>query len=115
VEYTLGGKEAMLIFLLLLLVTLVLLLAVSGAIIVRSVMMRRRHQRMVAEAIRNGTYVPPSRDKVKLGERPVLFDIHLGMSTEEDGNRANESNTKDKEKGVWLMPRAFRWQDVFVS
>ncbi|KIP06906.1 hypothetical protein PHLGIDRAFT_19341 [Phlebiopsis gigantea 11061_1 CR5-6] len=60
------------------LVTLILLLAVSGAIVLRSYVVRRRQRRMVEEAIRNGTYVPPERAKgKKLGEKPVLYDVYL--------------------------------------
>ncbi|KAJ4490551.1 hypothetical protein J3R30DRAFT_3422787 [Lentinula aciculospora] len=61
------------------LATLVLLLGVSAAIVVRSLLLRRRHRRMVEEAIRNGTYVPPSviataRGRVDLAMKPKMWE-----------------------------------------
>ncbi|KAJ3887475.1 hypothetical protein GG344DRAFT_80694 [Lentinula edodes] len=61
------------------LATLVLLLGVSAAIVVRSLVLRRRHRRMVEEAIRNGTYVPPSviataRGRVDLAMKPKMWE-----------------------------------------
>ncbi|TDL15030.1 hypothetical protein BD410DRAFT_796767 [Rickenella mellea] len=58
--------------------TLVVLLAISGAIILRSIILRRRQRRLVEEAIRNGTYVPPSqRYDPKLAKRPLLHDAYM--------------------------------------
>ncbi|KAJ7021170.1 hypothetical protein C8F04DRAFT_1141768, partial [Mycena alexandri] len=60
------------------LATLILLLAVSSAIVVRSLLLRRRHRRMVAEAIANGTWVPPApRLRVDLRKKPRLWDAFL--------------------------------------
>ncbi|KAJ7764447.1 hypothetical protein B0H14DRAFT_371057 [Mycena olivaceomarginata] len=57
------------------LATLILLLGVSSAIVVRSLLLRRRHRRMVAEAIANGTWLPPTpRAKVDLRKKPRLWD-----------------------------------------
>ncbi|KAJ3839173.1 hypothetical protein F5878DRAFT_617302 [Lentinula raphanica] len=61
------------------LATLVLLLGVSAAIVVRSLLLRRRHRRMIEEAIRNGTYVPPSvlasaRGRVDLANKPKMWE-----------------------------------------
>ncbi|KAJ7364522.1 hypothetical protein DFH08DRAFT_1016937 [Mycena albidolilacea] len=52
-----------------------ILLGVSSAIVVRSLRLRRRHRRMVAEAIANGTWLPPApRVKVDLRKKPRLWD-----------------------------------------
>ncbi|KAL0569904.1 hypothetical protein V5O48_012061, partial [Marasmius crinis-equi] len=61
---------------------------VSAAIVVRSLLLRRRHRRMIEEAIRNGTYVPPAnamwdsgrggRGQVDLGRKPVMWEAWLG-------------------------------------
>ncbi|KAG5732940.1 hypothetical protein E4T56_gene17250, partial [Termitomyces sp. T112] len=55
-----NGNTSATLYLYTFLATLVLLLSVSAAIILRSLILRRRHQRLVAEAMRNGTWVPPS-------------------------------------------------------
>ncbi|KAG6884771.1 hypothetical protein C0993_008374 [Termitomyces sp. T159_Od127] len=70
------------------LATLVLLLSVSAAIILRSLYLRRRHQRLVEEAIRNGTWVPPSPNgafpfgnngrRVDLSKKPALWEAFVG-------------------------------------
>ncbi|KAG6897626.1 hypothetical protein C0992_012855 [Termitomyces sp. T32_za158] len=71
------------------LATLVLLLSVSAAIILRSLFLRRRHQRMVDEAIRNGTWVPPSPGsgafsfgnngrRIDLSKKPALWEAFVG-------------------------------------
>jgi len=72
------------------LATLVLLLSVSAAIILRSLLMRRRHRRMVEEAIRNGTWIPPSpgglgfgfgtrsaRDRIDPAKKPKMWDAFV--------------------------------------
>ncbi|KII83793.1 hypothetical protein PLICRDRAFT_46979 [Plicaturopsis crispa FD-325 SS-3] len=59
------------------LATLVLLLAISSTIVARSLVLRRRHRRLIEEAIRNGTWVPPpqgSRSRRDIGEKPVMWD-----------------------------------------
>lgn len=71
------------------LATLVLLIAVSTAIVARSFVLRRRHRRLVEEAIRNGTWVPPTptarsrRARVDLSKKPVMWEAYLG-SAEKD-------------------------------
>ncbi|KAF5329482.1 hypothetical protein D9619_009193 [Psilocybe cf. subviscida] len=63
------------------LATLVLLLSVSGAIVVRSFVLRRRHRRMVEEAIRNGTWVPPAPPsrpvRVDLSKKPKMWEAFI--------------------------------------
>ncbi|KAI3614255.1 hypothetical protein WG66_000074 [Moniliophthora roreri] len=62
------------------LATLVLLLGVSAAIVIRSLLLRRRHRRMIEEAIRNGTWVPPansSRTKVDPSMKPKMYEAYL--------------------------------------
>ncbi|KJA26492.1 hypothetical protein HYPSUDRAFT_198786 [Hypholoma sublateritium FD-334 SS-4] len=63
------------------LATLVLLLSVSAAIVIRSFILRRRHRLMVEEAIRNGTWVPPSPPsrpaRVDLSKKPVLWEAYV--------------------------------------
>ncbi|EKM52499.1 uncharacterized protein PHACADRAFT_198555 [Phanerochaete carnosa HHB-10118-sp] len=90
------------------LVTLILLLAVSGAIVTRSFIMRRRHRRMVEEAIRNGTYVPPSKTKKELGQKPAIYDAFLSV----DG--AVDLAVGGKSKGRSTVPalEEMRWEDT---
>ncbi|KAH8078074.1 hypothetical protein BXZ70DRAFT_690488 [Cristinia sonorae] len=61
------------------LATLVLLLTVSALIIARSYALRRRQQRIIDEAIRNGTYVPPPSRIFGPPplEKPILHDVYL--------------------------------------
>ncbi|KAF8188821.1 hypothetical protein K438DRAFT_2019185, partial [Mycena galopus ATCC 62051] len=57
------------------LATLILLLGVSSAIVARSICLRRRHRRMVADALANGTWLPPpARPRVDLRKKPRLWD-----------------------------------------
>ncbi|KAG6864161.1 hypothetical protein C0991_011979 [Blastosporella zonata] len=77
------------------LATLILLLAASSVIIIRSIVLRRRHQRMVEEAIRNGTWPPPSpggsgsfgrggnRRGVDLSKKPKLWEAYVGQKDKE--------------------------------
>ncbi|KAG6838813.1 hypothetical protein C0991_008195 [Blastosporella zonata] len=77
------------------LATLILLLAASSVIIIRSIVLRRRHQRMVEEAIRNGTWLPPSpggfgsfghgvnRRRVDLSKKPKLWEAYVGQKDKE--------------------------------
>lgn len=66
------------------LATLVLLLGVSAAIVIRSLLLRRRHRRMIEEAIRNGTWIPPSNNRLRIdpSKKPRLFEAHLAASDE---------------------------------
>ncbi|KAF9020767.1 hypothetical protein BDZ89DRAFT_1071967 [Hymenopellis radicata] len=62
------------------LATLVLLLGVSAAIVFRSLILRRRHRAMIDEAIRNGTWVPPTNGRgrrIDPSEKPLMHDAHL--------------------------------------
>ena len=68
-------------------VTLVVLFALTGGIVARSCFIRRRSRLRMEEAVRNGTFVPPSR-RPKLGEKPVLHDVDLEKLHEE--NAVNE-------------------------
>lgn len=66
------------------LATLVLLLSVSAAIVVRSFLLRRRHRRLIEEAIRNGTWIPPaptgrSGPRVDLSKKPRLWEAYLDL------------------------------------
>ncbi|KAF7296223.1 hypothetical protein HMN09_01091300 [Mycena chlorophos] len=64
------------------LATLIVLLGVSSAIVFRSLMLRRRHQRMLEEAIANGTWVPPAqRGKVDLRKKPRMWDAWMAPPT----------------------------------
>ncbi|KAF7354706.1 hypothetical protein MSAN_01384300 [Mycena sanguinolenta] len=70
-----GGGIQSSLYLYTFLATLILLLSVSSAIVIRSLLLRRRHRRMVAEAIANGTWIPPARRvKVDLRKKPRLRD-----------------------------------------
>ena len=55
-----------------------LLLGVSAAIVLRSMALRMRHRRMIEEAIRNGTYIPPSaRPAFRASDRPKMYDVYI--------------------------------------
>ena len=77
---------------------------------VRSYLMRRRHRRMVEEAIRNGTYVPPSKTKKQLGKKPIIYDAFLSM------DEALEVVAEGKAKGRSVGPVQgdVRWEDILV-
>ncbi|KAL4253547.1 hypothetical protein AB1N83_013648 [Pleurotus pulmonarius] len=69
------------------LATLVLLLGVSSAIVVRSLILRRRHRRMIEEAIRNGTWVPPaasSSRRVDLSKKPKMYEAWISRGDAQD-------------------------------
>lgn len=78
--------------------TLVLLIAISALVIGRTFILRRRQQRLIEEAIRNGTYVPPSTNtgspKFK---KPMLWDVHLEAG-ESDDVTSEDADVKEKEK-----------------
>lgn len=79
-------------------VTLILLLTVSAAIVLRVFILRRRHRRMVEEAIRNGTYIPPPiRTPKTLGERPMLHDVFVNLVHDDNNVEAME----EKEMCWW--------------
>ncbi|KAF9490887.1 hypothetical protein BDN71DRAFT_143017 [Pleurotus eryngii] len=72
--------------------TLVLLLGVSSAIVARSLILRRRHRRMIEEAIRNGTWVPPaasSSRRVDLSKKPKMYEAWISHGNIQD-NRGLE-------------------------
>ncbi|KAH9847098.1 hypothetical protein C2E23DRAFT_531814 [Lenzites betulinus] len=62
--------------------TLVLLLVVSATIIARSYVLRRRHRALIAEAIANGTFVPPVR--VRVGRKPKMYQVSLINEVDEE-------------------------------
>ncbi|KAI0643269.1 hypothetical protein C8Q79DRAFT_168628 [Trametes meyenii] len=62
------------------LATLILLLLVSATIIARSYVIRRRHREFIAQAIANGTYVPPAR--IRIGKKPKMFEVALVREVE---------------------------------
>ncbi|KAI0631527.1 hypothetical protein C8Q77DRAFT_1227555 [Trametes polyzona] len=63
--------------------TLILLLLVSATIIARSYVIRRRHREMIAEAIANGTFVPPAT-RVRVGRKPKMYQVALVRELEEE-------------------------------
>jgi len=95
------------------LATLVLLLGVSAAIVFRSFILRRRHQRLIDEAIQNGTWVPPSfgpsgRRHNDIGEQPVIWEAWVGS----DKNAEEDSTLKGKEvEAGWrsILPVSARY------
>jgi len=109
------------------LATLVILLGVSGAIVLRSFTIRRRTQRLVEEAIRNGTYVPPeARVPAHLMEKPKLHDTHIGhgavsekwadyrpvsavLVTKGDSPRPVSASTTDTFRPLGFLTRFARW------
>ncbi|KAI0782310.1 hypothetical protein C8Q75DRAFT_811745 [Abortiporus biennis] len=79
------------------LATLVLLLTVSAAIVFRSYILRRRQRLLIEEAIRNGTYVPPTRRRrINPSDKPILHEVHLVAVTE--GHHEMNLNLKDEKE-----------------
>ncbi|KAF5382401.1 hypothetical protein D9757_009812 [Collybiopsis confluens] len=112
------------------LATLVLLLGVSGAIVARSLLLRRRHRRMIEEAIRNGTYIPPNilanaRGRVDLAKKPRMWEanVYRPSWTSHPSHTAissipDDRSGKEKEKGDGMGDRGardveFGWADIF--
>ena len=52
----------------------------------RSYALRRRQQALIAEAIANGTYVPPKKPGA-LGEKPKMYEIFIGEEGEVEEER----------------------------
>ncbi|KIY66253.1 hypothetical protein CYLTODRAFT_423597 [Cylindrobasidium torrendii FP15055 ss-10] len=83
------------------LATLILLLGVSAAIVFRSLVLRRRHRAMVAEAIRNGTWVPPAPAPgfgrrgggVDPAKAPILWEARIPVDEKSDEGPRSEGNT----------------------
>ena len=96
------------------LATLVLLLAVSGAIVVRSFILRRRHRRMVEEAIRNGTWIPPTPAvrpaRVDLSKKPELWEAYLGDNGWQLGSFGHGSG-KELDKN-WKFEYSRDWESI---
>ncbi|KAL0563076.1 hypothetical protein V5O48_019001 [Marasmius crinis-equi] len=67
---------------------LFLLLLVSTIVLLRTRALRQRHRREVAEAIRNGTYIPPP--DFKWSADPVMFDAWV-----EKGRREVDARWED--------------------
>ncbi|KAK0200560.1 hypothetical protein DFS33DRAFT_1362543 [Desarmillaria ectypa] len=64
------------------LATLILLLGVSAAIVFRSLILRRRHRRMVEEAIRNGTWIPPTNGRgirFDPSQKPIMYEAAMNV------------------------------------
>jgi hypothetical protein len=88
------------------LATLVLLLSVSGAIVIRSFVLRRRHRRMVEEAIRNGTWVPPAPPtrpvRVDLSKKPKMWEAFIDGKGAISGMRGIDGQGEGA--GQWYTP-----------
>ncbi|KAJ7609933.1 hypothetical protein FB45DRAFT_1066483 [Roridomyces roridus] len=75
---TTGSGASAQLYLYTFLATLVLLFLVAGGILWRSSFIRRRNQRIVDEAIANGTWNPPMRYfPVDLKMKPKMWDAHI--------------------------------------
>ena len=90
------------------LATLVVLLSVSAVIVFRSLVLWRR-RRMVEEAIRNGTWVPPSPpSRVDLSKKPVLWEAYIdakgSVSYPHGGIARGKSIDLD-----WMMEQSKDW------
>ena len=89
------------------LATLILLLSISGAIVGRSYVLRRRQRRLIEEAIRNGTYVPPSvrggAPRV-LGAKPQLHDVFLAL----------DELAVLQAKGLVAGKAGYEWETIMV-
>lgn len=88
--------------------TIVLLLLVSITIIARSYALRRRQQALIAEAIANGTYVPPKKPG-EVGEKPKMYEIFIGdEDAREEVARGGEPPVEaEKEKEKEEEPEQF--------
>lgn len=98
------------------LATLVLLLSVSGAIVIRSFVLRRRHRRMVEEAMRNGTWVPPipatRPARVDLSKKPEIWEAYLGGG---GWQAAGHDHGSGKEQGIgtnWNLEYSKDWDSM---
>ncbi|KAL7278177.1 hypothetical protein ACG7TL_008150 [Trametes sanguinea] len=80
--------------------TIVLLLLVAISIIARSYVLRQRQRAIIAEAIRNGTYVVPK--KPGTGPRPMMYQVALTKELENDvvprGEKESMRLSIEKEK-----------------
>ena len=76
-------------------------------------MMRRNQRRLIEEAIRNGTYVPPPerRTKKTLGKKPQLADVYLG-TWDDDGQYGEEGYSIRSEKWTDIMVPRLRQSDL---
>lgn len=72
--------------------------------------MRRRHRRMVEEAIRNGTYIPPANSNNQLGQKPAIYDAYLGV----DGALEVVAEGKAKGRSVGPMQGDAQWESILV-
>ncbi|KAL1943703.1 hypothetical protein VTO73DRAFT_4148 [Trametes versicolor] len=97
--------------------TLVLLLVVSATIIARSYVIRRRHRALIAEAIANGTYVPPVR--VRVGRKPKMYEVHLVKEVEDEVVRVGEKGEgrpslieKEKRRAVFWDGLVVEWNKM---
>ena len=100
------------------LATLILLLSVSGLIAVRSYILRRRHQRMIEEAIRNGTYVPPVRPgHVDPSKKPQLWEAYIGSDGGWQTGRSSSFSHGSGKKGLdistnWKSENSTDWESI---
>ncbi|KAF8897986.1 hypothetical protein CPB85DRAFT_1328205 [Mucidula mucida] len=94
------------------LATLVLLLSVSAAIVLRSLILRRRHAAMMAEAIRNGTYIPPTNTrgpKIDPSQKPPMYEAHLVVRQHDDHHLGGSDAMKPGPLSLsYIIPRRVR-------
>ncbi len=95
--------------------TIVLLLLVSITIVARSYALRRRQQALIAEAIANGTYVPPKKPGA-VGEKPKMYEIFIGDGEEaqEEGGERAASPEKEKEPERFEDELGVDWDKIMV-
>ncbi|PPQ68246.1 hypothetical protein CVT25_005315 [Psilocybe cyanescens] len=100
------------------LATLVLLLSVSAAIVIRSFVLRRRHRLMVEEAIRNGTWVPPSPPsrpvKVDLSKKPMLWEAYIDAKGDivEYSAHGTSGTGSRKINDAWRAEHSKEWDTI---
>ncbi|OCH89367.1 hypothetical protein OBBRIDRAFT_835852 [Obba rivulosa] len=96
------------------LATLLLLLSVSAAIVLRSYVLRRRARAAIAEAIANGTYVPPPAVVAATQPKPVLSDVWIGSrGAEEEGDE--KAKMKERERQMWAGAEWARMMPVSAA
>ncbi|KAJ3575203.1 hypothetical protein NP233_g1255 [Leucocoprinus birnbaumii] len=89
------------------LATLVLLLSVSAAIVVRSFLLRRRHRRLIEEAIRNGTWMPPppgsgrSGARVDLSKKPKMWEVYMDLNGQHQHQQQEQQMLMSMDERDW--------------
>ncbi|CDO73878.1 hypothetical protein BN946_scf185016.g35 [Trametes cinnabarina] len=91
--------------------TLILLLLVAVSVIARSYVLRQRQRAIIAEAIRNGTYV--AHKKPGTGPRPTMHQVALTQELEHDV--APKAEKENKHLAIQEKRRQSRYDGLAVK